>query len=268
MRIIEARLSEEQHATVRQFSSSREVAPERYAGLFSSAAPSLTFPHQRELEEIVRSLLFQPVETESSDRRVQFWVQHQQTVLRSAREPHLRYDVLVPEQYAEAPDSGWPLLVLAQTAALPYAAIAQDRLGIVVKPQFTWNTFEEDHQILDAAIADIGVDYPVDDHRLVLHGCSVGGQFAFEYTLAEPNRVMGAVVMAAPSLEVPPQAAWHIPFVFFYGDLDPFYDSHTRAVIESMQRKMDSVELFLDAGQAHVCDPALAIEAIQALLVE
>jgi hypothetical protein len=74
--------------------------------------------------------------------------------------------------------------------------------------------------------------------------------------------------MAPIHLEVPPQEAWQIPFVFIYGDLDPFYNAETRAVIESMQRKMDSVELYLDAGQAHVCDPALAIEAIQALLVE
>jgi hypothetical protein len=56
--------------------------------------------------------------------------------------------------------------------------------------------------------------------------------------------------------------------MFFYGDLDPFYDPHTRSVIESMQRQLDSVEFFFDAGQAHVCDPALAVDAMQALLVE
>ena len=28
----------------------KEVAPDRYAGVFASAAPSLTFTHQRELE--------------------------------------------------------------------------------------------------------------------------------------------------------------------------------------------------------------------------
>jgi predicted esterase len=176
--------------------------------------------------------------------------------------------LLAPEDDADAPESGWPVLVLVQNTTSAYASIAQDGLGIVVKPDFTWNTFEEDRQILDAIIAEVDAVYPMDDQRLILHGCSVGGKFAFEYTLAEPDRVLGAVVMAPIELEVPPQGTWQIPFVFIYGDLDPFYDAETRAVIESMQRKMDSVELYLDAGQGHVCDPALAIEAIQTLLVE
>jgi dienelactone hydrolase len=245
----------------------KEVAPDRYAGVFASAAPSLTFPHQQELEEVVGNLRYQAVEVESSSRRIDFWVEHGQTI-RGAQETHFGYDVLAPGDDADAPESGWPVLVLANMAAPAYASIAQDGLGIVVQPQFTWNTFEEDRQILDAVVAEIGADYPVDDQRLILHGCSVGGQFAFEYTLAEPHRILGAVVMAPIHIKVPPQETWQIPFVFFYGDRDVFYNAESRAVIESMQRKMDSVELYLDAGQSHVCDPALAIEAIQALLVK
>jgi len=246
----------------------KEVASDLYAGVFASAAPSLTFPHRRELEEIVGNLRYQAVEAESDPSPIDFWVEHGQTIRRLEQEPPLRYDVLAPEDDAEAPESGWPVLVLALEAVPAYASIAQDGLGIVVKPQFTWNTFEEDHQILEAVLADIGADYPVDDERLILHGCSWGGKFAFEYTIAEPDRVLGAVVTGAPDLKVPPQDTWQIPFVFFFGDHDAFYNAETRAAIEAMQSKMDSVELYLDADQAHVCDPALAMEAIQALLVE
>jgi hypothetical protein len=246
----------------------KEVAPERYAGVLAWAAPGLSFPHQRELEEIVGNLSYQAVESESSPGLIDFWVEHGQTIRRLETKPPLYYDLLVPEAEAGAPESGWPVLVLAQTSGARYASIAQDGLGIVVKPQFEWSSFERDRQILDAILAEIGAEYPLDDQRLLLHGCSVGGQFAFEYTLAEPERVLGAVVMAPIELEVPPQEAWQIPFVFIYGDRDPFYNAEARAVIASMQRKMASVELYLDAGQAHVCDPALAIEAIQALLVE
>jgi dienelactone hydrolase len=174
--------------------------------------------------------------------------------------------LLVPQ--AKAPESGWPVLVQARASFAAYASIAQDGLAIVVTPQFTYNTFEQDRQILEAIIADVSADYPVDDRRLLLHGCSVGGQLAFEYTLAEPERVLGAVVMAPPEIKMPPQETWHIPFVFYYGDHDAFYNAESRAVIESMQRKMDSVELYLDAGQGHVCDPALGVEAIRALLAK
>lgn len=246
----------------------KEVTLGQYAGIFASAAPSRTFPHQRELEGVVGNLRYQDMEAESSPSPIDFWIEHGQTIRRLEQDPSLYYDLLVPEDAANAPEEGWPVLVLAQTFGARYASIAQDKLGIVVKPHFEWISFEKDRQILDAIVAEIGADYPVDDQRLILHGCSVGGQFAFEYTLAEPNRVLGAVVMAPIHLEVPPQDTWQIPFVFFYGDLDPFYNMETRAVIESMQRKMDSVELYLDVGQAHVCDPVLAIEAIQALLVE
>lgn len=248
----------------------KEVAPDRYAGVFASAAPSPTFPHQQELEEIVKNLRYQAVKAESSPGPLDFYLEHAQTktIRRLEREPQRRYELLVPEDDAAAPESGWPVLVLANIAPPAYASIAQDGLGIVVEPHFTWSTFEEDRQILDAILAEISTDYPVDDQRLLLHGCSVGGQFAFEYTLAEPNRVMAAVPMAPFDLIVPPQEIWQIPFVFFYGDRDAFYDAEARAVIEAMQRKMTSVELYLDAGQGHVCDPALAMEAIQALLVK
>lgn len=74
--------------------------------------------------------------------------------------------------------------------------------------------------------------------------------------------------MASIEIEVPLHETWQIPFVFIYGDLDPFYNAETRAGIASMQSKMDSVELVLDAGQGHVCNPDLAIEAIEALLVK
>lgn len=99
--------------------------------------------------------------------------------------PPLFYELLAPENVADAPESGWPVLVLAHAATPSYASIAKDGLAIIVKPQFTWNTFEEDRQILDAIIVQIDADYPVDEQRLILHGCSVGGQFAFEYTLAD-----------------------------------------------------------------------------------
>ncbi len=106
----------------------------------------------------------------------------------------------------------------------------------------------------------------MDNRRLLLHGCSVGGQFALEYTLAAPDRILGAVVMAGLELDVPPREAWRVPFVFFWGEFDPYYDPDNRAVVESMQEKMDFIELYLDAGQAHVCDSALALETIRALL--
>jgi dienelactone hydrolase len=246
----------------------KEIAPERYAGVFAWAAPGLSFPHQQELEQIVGTLSYQPVEAESSPGPIDFWVEHGQTIRRPEQEPPLYYDLLAPEDEAGAPESGWPVLALAQTSGARYDSIAQDELGIVVKPQFEWTSFERDRQILEAILAEIGAEYPLDDQRLLLHGCSVGGQFAFEYTLAEPERVMGAVVMAPIELEVPPRETWQIPFAFFYGDRDPFYNAQTRAVIASMQRKMESVALYLDTGQAHVCDPALAIEAIQAFLAE
>ncbi len=248
----------------------KEVAPDRYAGVFASAAPSLTFPHQQDLEEIVENLRYQAVEAEGSPDPLDFWLEHEQTktLRRLEQEPPRRYELLVPADDAGRPESGWPVLVLANIAPPAYASIARDGLGIVVQPQFKWSSFDEDRQILDAIVAEIGADYAVDDRRLIVHGCSVGGKFAFDYTLAEPNRVMGAVVMAPFDLKVPPQETWQIPFVFFYGDRDAFYDAETRATIEAMQRKMDSVELYLDAGQGHVCDPALALEAIRALLVK
>ncbi len=40
--------------------------------------------------------------------------------------------------------SGWPVLVPARAATPEYASIARDGLGIIVKPDFTWNTFEEE----------------------------------------------------------------------------------------------------------------------------
>jgi predicted esterase len=224
--------------------------------------------HQRALEDAVKTPSYQPTEAEGSPSPNDFWLERQQTIRRLDHNPALTYDLLVPADDVDAPQEGWPVVVLALVAMPPYASVAQDGLGIVVKPQFTWNSFDEDRQILDATLEDIATDSPVNNQRLILHGCSVGGQFAFEFTIAEPSRVAGAVVMAAPDLRVPPQETWHIPFVFFYGDLDPFYDAETRAVIESMRRKMASVDLGLDAGQAHVCDPFLAIEAIRAILVE
>lgn len=245
----------------------KEVVPDLYAGVFASAAPSPTFPRQRELEEVVGNLRYSAVEAESSPRPFDFWLEHAQSIRRVDENPRLWYDLLVPEDDAKEPKSGWPVLVLAHAAPVSYASIAQDGLGIVVAPHFTYNTFEEDRQILDAVVADLGAHYPVDDHRLLLHGCSVGGRFAFEYTIAEPSRVLGAVPMAAFDLKVPPEEAWHVPFVFFYGDLDPMYGAEARAAIEGMQAKMDSVELYLDAGQGHFCDPALGLEAIRALLV-
>lgn len=224
--------------------------------------------HQRAAEDGVRTPSPLPAEAERSPSSRDFWLERQQTIRRLDQDPALTYDLLVPADDARAPEEGWPVVVMALVALPPYASIAQDGLGILVKPQFTWNSFDEDREILDATLEDIARDHPIDNRRLILHGCSVGGQFAFEYTIAEPGRVAGAVVMAAPDLRVPPPETWHVPFVFIYGDLDAFFDAETRAVIESMRGKMASVDLALDAGEAHVCDPSLGIEAIRPILVQ
>jgi predicted esterase len=243
----------------------KEVAPDRYAGVFASAAPSLTFPHRREFEEIVGRARYQAVVAGGSADRLAFWLEHVQDVRPSEQRPRLWYDLLVPE--GEAPASGWPVLVLAHANTSDYASIAQDGLALLVTPHFTWNTFEEDRQILDGILDEVAARYSVDDKRLVVHGCSVGGRFTFQYTTAEPSRVMATIPMAAFDLEVPSQDSWHVPFVFYYGDHDPLY-ANARAAIEAMQAKMDSVELYLDAGKAHFCDPALGLEAIRAFLAE
>lgn len=241
------------------------VAPDVYAGVFASAARSPTFPHRGELEEIVGDLRRQALETESSPGTLNFWLEHVQDIHRFEQEPQLWYDLLVPD--GEAPASGWPVLALTHASTASYASIAQDRLAIIVTPHFTWNTFEEDRQILNAVLAEVAASHRVDERRLIVHGCSVGGRFAFQYTITEPNRVMAAVPMAAFDLSVPPPESWHIPFVFFYGDHDPLYAA-ARPAIEGMQKRMDAVALYLDAGQGHVCDPALGLEAIRALLAE
>ena len=243
----------------------KAVAPDRYGGVFVSAAPGVAFPHQLELEEIVGKLKYQAADTESSSSTLRYWLGHVQDIRRFDRTPRLWYDLMVPE--GEAPSSGWPVLVLAHANTSEYASIAQSRLAMIVTPHFTWNTFEEDRQILDAILAEVLASYPADDRRVIMHGCSVGGRFVFQYTVAEPNRIMAAVPMAAFDLELPSSQIWHTPFVFFYGDHDPLY-ANARAAIQAMQSNMDSVDLYLDAGQGHVCDPALGLEALQGLLVK
>jgi predicted esterase len=241
----------------------RQVGPDMYGGVFASAAPGSVFPYRRELESIVSKLRYQAGQTGGSASAFDYWREHVRDVRRSGQEPPLWYDLMVPE--GKPPKSGWPLLVLAHANTYSYAAIAQEGLAIVVTPHFTWNTFEEDRRILDAILDEVEAGYPVNRGHLVIHGCSVGGRFTFQYTAAEPYRVYAAVPMAAFDLEVPPADVWHIPFVFFYGDHDTMY-AGARAAIEGMQRTMDSVELYLDAGQGHTCDPALGLEAVRAFL--
>ena len=118
---------------------------------------------------------------------------------------------------------------------------------------------------ISGILAEVGASSPVDDRGVLMHGCSVGGRFTFQYTLAGPNRVWASVMMAPFDLRLPQPEVWHIPFTFFYGDHDPLF-VNARAAIEAMQGKMDSVKLYLDAGKGHSCDPVLGLEAVRALL--
>ncbi len=242
----------------------KRIAPGRYAGLLATADPGAAFPQRGQLEEVVAGLRYGTGSPAMDRAPFRYWLAHVQDVRQNVGGLAVRYDLLVPD--GNAPAGGWPVLVLAHAATASYASIARDGLAIVVAPHLTWNSFEDDRRVLDAVLTDVAANNPANVGRLLLHGCSVGGRFTFQYAVAEPERLIGAVPMAAFDLSVPRPEVRHVPFVFFWGDGDPLYDESAREAVEGMQRSMDSVRLFLDVGRGHYCDPLLGLEAIRTLL--
>lgn len=120
-----------------------------------------------------------------------------------------------------------------------------------------------DEPTIDAALAAVLAELPIDPDRISFAGHSAGGAYAIELAYLDVRRVSGVFAMAAPFRSIPAIAddAWTAPIRMFYGSEDPNYATALPQYEPQWTALEVPYELEVGAGMGHNTLHYPAIEA-------
>jgi len=149
----------------------------------------------------------------------------------------LSYLLFLPANYADKPDTRWPLILYLhggslrgndvdqlRTLGLPHKLEAEsDFPFVVLSPQCPAGEIWTDAEAIDALLDRVIRDYRIDEQRVYVTGHSMGGRGALYFAYRLPARFAAVLALSPYS----PITAWgrklaQIPLWVFQGTADTF----------------------------------------------